>query len=73
MSLSALVIRGKGSTKMKNVGNLACQTLVEWPPSACLMVVLPLHTGELNVALEHFTAAIQANPTSAPLFAKRAR
>lgn len=29
--------------------------------------------GELDKALEHFTAAVLANPNSAPLYAKRAR
>jgi hypothetical protein len=29
--------------------------------------------GDLDKALEHFTAAVLANPNSAPLYAKRAR
>ena len=38
-----------------------------FPPS------LPSSTGNLEEALDHFTAAIKLNPHSAPLFAKRAR
>lgn len=38
-----------------------------------LLLYSSLTPGELNTALEHFTAAVLSNPTSAPLYAKRAR
>ena len=41
-----------------------------------LLIFIPpgqFFLGELDKALEHFTAAVLANPNSAPLYAKRAR
>ena len=38
-----------------------------------LLTFIQFFLGELDKALEHFTAAVLANPNSAPLYAKRAR
>ncbi len=59
--------RAQGSMKMAEGEG----TILWW--AICYHGMLVFASGDVEKAIEHFTAAVLANPKSAPLYAKRAR